>query len=260
MKDDKRCRVARRKGRHRLQHTILRTRRLGRIPSQEMITSLFRRQLRNGRKDTIGIASEHDDVLRLTLDMARDTRVGNKFDRISTTRVLRDRHVVIVWVPVCRIEHDVFENRSKPNRVVDFGLLLRGEVNRLGIASSFNVEHASVGPDVLVVSNQLTRWVSREGRLARSGKTKEERDVSLFDTNVCRRMKRELTKLDGLEIMHDGEDTFLHLTCIFRTENDHFHTLEIDFDGRGRGHSGREAVCGELTGVVDDEIGLSEVL
>ena len=59
---------------------------------------------------------------------------------------------------------------------------------------------------------------------------------------------------------HDGEDTLLHLTGVLSTEDDHLHPLEVDLDrGSGR-HALREAVRRELAGVVDDEVGLAEVL
>lgn len=70
-------------------------------------------------------------------------------------------------------------------------------------------------------------------------------------------METELAKLDGLDIMHEREDTLLHLSGVFGSEDDHLHPLEVDLDGRGRGHSGREAVGWELAGVVDCEVGLS---
>lgn len=72
-------------------------------------------------------------------------------------------------------------------------------------------------------------------------------------------MQRELLELDGLEVVHDTEDTLLHLSGVFRSENDHLHTLEVDLNRGRRGHTGGESVGGELTSIVDDEIGLSEV-
>ena len=59
---------------------------------------------------------------------------------------------------------------------------------------------------------------------------------------------------------HDGEDTLLHLTGILRSEDDHFHPLEVNFDRGRRGHALREPVRRELARVVDDEVRLPEVL
>lgn len=72
-------------------------------------------------------------------------------------------------------------------------------------------------------------------------------------------MKRKLAELDGLEIVHDREDTLLHLTGILGTEDDHLHSLEVDPDGGGGSHTGGESVGRELTSIVDDEIGLAEI-
>ena len=59
---------------------------------------------------------------------------------------------------------------------------------------------------------------------------------------------------------HDREDTLLHLTRVLRAEDDHLHALEVDLDGGRAAHALGEAVGGELTGVVDDEVGLAKVL
>lgn len=72
-------------------------------------------------------------------------------------------------------------------------------------------------------------------------------------------MQRQLTELDGLEVVHDGKDTLLHFTGVLGTQDDHFHSLEVDFDRSGRGHTGGESVGRELTGVVDDKVGFTVV-
>jgi len=59
--------------------------------------------------------------------------------------------------------------------------------------------------------------------------------------------------------VHDREDTLLHLSCVFGTEDDHFHSLEIDLDGGSGCHTGSESIGGELTGIVNDEIGFTKV-
>jgi hypothetical protein len=58
---------------------------------------------------------------------------------------------------------------------------------------------------------------------------------------------------------HDGKDTLLHFSRVFRSENDHFHTLEVDLDGRRTAHTLGKAVRRELASVVDDKIGLAKV-
>ena len=59
--------------------------------------------------------------------------------------------------------------------------------------------------------------------------------------------------------MHDGEDALLHFSCVLGTKDDHLHPLEVDLDGRGGAHALGESVGGELSGIVNDEIGFTEV-
>ena len=72
-------------------------------------------------------------------------------------------------------------------------------------------------------------------------------------------MERELAKPHGLEVVHHAEDALLHLAGVLGAEDDHLHALEVDLDRGGGRHAGREAVRGELAGVVDDEVGFAEV-
>ena len=67
-------------------------------------------------------------------------------------------------------------------------------------------------------------------------------------------------KSEGGRTYHDGEDALLHLARVLGAKNDHLHAIEVDLDGGGRGHALREAVRRELARVVNDEVGLAEVL
>lgn len=55
--------------------------------------------------------------------------------------------------------------------------------------------------------------------------------------------------------MHDREDTLLHLSSVFSSQDDNFASLEVDLDGGGGGHTGGETIGWELTGIVDCEVG-----
>ena len=112
---------------------------------------------------------------------------------------------------------------------------------------------------MLIITNQLTVRVGREGSLSGSGETEEEGDITLLSTDVGRGMERKLAELDGLKVVHDGENTLLHLAGVLGTKDDHFHALEVDFDGRGGAHTLRESVGGELSGIVDDEVGFTKL-
>ena len=65
-------------------------------------------------------------------------------------------------------------------------------------------------------------------------------------------------KSEGGRTYHDGEDALLHLTGVLCAEDDHLHTLEVDLNGSGRRHALCKPVCGELAGIVDDELRLAK--
>ena len=62
-------------------------------------------QSTNGRKNTKGIACQHDDVGGLAVDNTRNLSVGNILNRVGATSVLSDADVVII--------------RNSGNRAVD---------------------------------------------------------------------------------------------------------------------------------------------
>jgi hypothetical protein len=104
-----------------------------------------------------------------------------------------------------------------------------------------------------------------DSRLSGTRETEEQRNLSLLSIRtgtslVSTRVQRELTKLDGHEVVHDREDSLLHFTSVFRSEDDQFISLEVERDGGGRSHTGGESIGGELTSVVDDEVWLAKVL
>jgi hypothetical protein len=107
--------------------------------------------------------------------------------------------------------------------------------------------------------NAERRGKRRDSRLARAREAEEQGDVAVVDADVGGRVEGELAELDGLEVVHDGEDALLHLAGVLCAEDDHLHALEVDLDGGGGAHALGEAVSGELAGVVDDKVGLAEL-
>ena len=225
-----------------------------------MIARLLGDELRNRGQHTIRVASEHDDVLRGAGNVARYPSIGNKLDRVRAACVLGDGDIVVVWLAICYVEDDVLEDRAEANGIVDLGLLFGGEVDALGVAPAFDVEDTRIGPYVLVVADELSSWVGREGSLAGTGETKEEGDVAPFLVDVGRGVERKLAEFDGHEVVHDGEDTLFHLSSVLGTEDNHLHALEVDLDGGGRGHTGSETVGRELAGIVNNKVGLAKLL
>jgi hypothetical protein len=110
------------------------------------------------------------------------THSGDELDRVGASGVLSDGDVVVVGLPIRRVVDDVLEDRSELDGVVDFGLLLLGQVDALGVAAALDVEDSSVGPDVLVVSDEQTFRVGREG----AGGRGERGDTSMLACWSCR--------------------------------------------------------------------------
>lgn len=147
----------------RLGDTILGTGGLGGVTGNKVVVGLGRSQLGDGRQDSESVATEHDDVVGLLVGDAGDLGVGDVFDRVGASSVFGDRDVVVVGDSVGRVVDDVLEDGTVLDGAVDLGLPLGGKVDGLGVTSSLDVEDTSVGPDVLVVTDQQTVGVSRQG-------------------------------------------------------------------------------------------------
>ena len=109
-----------------------------------MVASLLRRQLADRWEDTKSITGEHDDVLGLALDGARNASVGNEFDRVRATSVLGDADIVVVWLARTDVVDDILEDGTETDGIEDLGLFLGRKVDALGVASALNVENAVV--------------------------------------------------------------------------------------------------------------------
>ena len=114
------------------------------VTGQEMVTSLLRSQLTHRREHAERIASEHDDVLWLTLDGARNASVGNELDGVRATSILGDADIIVIGFTRSDVVDDVLEDGTETDGIVDLGLLLGGKVNALGVASTLDVENAVV--------------------------------------------------------------------------------------------------------------------
>ena len=144
---------------------------LGRKARHKVIHGGVGRQARDGRQHAKGIAGqeEHD---AWSGAHALGPRVGNVLHRVCHARVVRDRDVVVVGLAVL-VEHHVFADRAKADSVEDLGLVERVQALAFGVAATFDVEDAHVGPTVLVVADQQPRGVGRKRGLARARKAKE---------------------------------------------------------------------------------------
>jgi len=276
VENDERRAVASRESGDRLQNTIFSTRGLRGITGQEMVGSLLGGELADGREDTKGIAGQHDDVRGLAVDDARNLSIGDILDGVCASCVLGNADIVVIGRAVIGVVDDVLEDGAVADSIEDIRLLFSGEVDALGVATTFDVEYTGVRPDVLIVADKQTLGIRRQRGLAGARETEEESDVAVLDANIGGRVKGKLAELDWLEIVlaggsvrgqrkgrgaahHNGEDSLLHFSGILCAENDHFHALEVDLNRGGRAHALGEAIGGELTSIVDDEVGLAKV-
>ena len=59
-------------------------------------------------------------------------------------------------------------------RVINIWLGFLGKIDCFGVAAALDIEDAGVGPDVLVVSDELAGGVSGEGGFTGAGKAEED--------------------------------------------------------------------------------------
>ena len=187
-------------------HTLLGTGHLGGVSGNKVVHGLLGVELGDGRKDTAGIAGEEDNVLGVLVGDAGNLGVLNVLDGVGTARVLRQGVVVVVDNTGDGVEDDVLEDGAEADGAKDIRLLLGRETNALGVATTLNVEDASVAPAVLVVTNQGTLGVGRQSRLSSSRQTEEDGDIAILAL-VGRRVQGEDVVLDGHLVVEDGEDS-----------------------------------------------------
>jgi len=160
VEDNERCTVTCGEGGNGLEDTIFSSGSLRCVTGQEVVTSLFRRQPADGRKDTEGIASQHDDIGGLTIDKTRDLSVGNKLNRVGATSIFSDIDVIVVSNSRNRTVDNVLKDATKFDGVENIRLLLCREVDALGVTSALNVEDTSVRPDMFVITDEKTARIS----------------------------------------------------------------------------------------------------
>lgn len=173
VENDERRGVARRERWNRFEHTIFGTGCLRSVTSKEVVRGLLRRELRHRWQNTEGVAREHNDIARLTIDDARNASVVDVLNRICAASVFRDANVLEVGNTTHRVVHNVLQNRPETDRTVNLRLLLLRESDALSVASTLNVKYTVVTPHVLVVSNKLTARVRGKRRLTRSAQSEE---------------------------------------------------------------------------------------
>lgn len=243
-----------------LSDTLLSTSHLRGVTRDKVVHNLSVGQLRNWRQDTAGITGQQDDVGWVSVSQTWDLGGWDEVNWVGTSGVLGDGRVLVVDDLGVLVVDNVLQDGTELDRVEDLWLLLGRQVQTLGVTATLDVENTVVGPTVLVVTDQLTVRVGRQGGLTSTGQTEEQGDVTLLSSLVTRRVQGQDLVLDWHQVEHNSEDTLLHLTGVLSTQDDHLHSLEVNLDGSGGGHTLGVDVGRELASVVDGEVWLTEVL
>ena len=148
-------------------------------------------------------------------------------DRIRNTSVLRYALVGEVDLAV-GVNCYVLQQSVALDGSVDIGFAFLVEVDNLGIATTFVVEYAFVVPSVLVVADQLTLRVSRQGSLTCTGQTEEDGSVSAFHVGVGRAVHGS-DAAQRVQVVHDREDTLLHFTAVPSVQDNLFVGLQVEY-------------------------------
>jgi len=201
VEDDEGSRVAGGEGGDGLEDAVFSSGGLGGVAGKEVVGSLLRGELGDGREDTKGIASEHDDVAGLAVYETGDLSVGDELDGVGAASVFGDADIVVVGNTGDGVVDDVLEDGTEADGVEDFRLLLGRQVDRLGVASTFDVEDALIRPDVLIVTNEESVGVRGEGGLSGTRETEEKGNITSFFADVSRGVEGEGVEPDGLEVV-----------------------------------------------------------
>lgn len=249
---------ARGEGGLRLGDTVFSTGHLGGVTRDKVEHGLLGGELGDGWEDTTGIASQQDNVCGVVLGDARNLGVLNVLNGVGAASVFGQGSVIVVDNTGGGVEDNVLKNGTELDGVENIGFLLGGQTNALGVATTLDVENTLVGPAVLVITNEGTLRVSGKSGLASTRKTEEDSYITVLAL-VGGRVESQDVVLNGHLVEENSEDTLLHFTGIFGTQDDHLLFGEVDGDGCSRGHTLCEAVSRERPGVVNDIVGV-EVL
>lgn len=115
------------------------------------------------------------------------SNVRNVFKWVADTSILGETCVVVVnsarsvlvWEVLC-----VFNQSSKLNGIINVWFLFTGKAVTFSVASSFNVKHIVIGPNMLVISNKRPFGVTGQSCLTCARKTKQDSSVAI-GTNIC---------------------------------------------------------------------------
>ena len=186
-----------------------------RIARQEVVHRLFRGEPADRRQHAEGIRRQHHDVGRVPAH-PRHVDIAEKMQRVGGAGVFGQRAVVEIGYPGVGVDDHVFQQRAEAEAgVVDLGLGLGREVDRLGVAPALEIEHAVIGPAMLVVADQNAGGIGRERRLAGPREAEEDCRVAA-GPDIGRAVHRQHA-LAGQDVVEHREDGLLDLAGVVRS-------------------------------------------
>ena len=147
-------------------------------------------------------------------------------DGIAYASVLGDALVGEVNLAVLVNRH-VLEKSVALDGTVDVRLVLLGEVDDLGIAAAFEVEHAFIVPTMLVVANEQTLRVGRKSSLACAGEAEEDSGVLALHIRIGGAVHAG-DALQGQVVVLHGEHTLLHFAAVPCVDDDLLASLGVE--------------------------------
>src|SRR5450830_2125810 len=148
------------------------------VAGQEVVSGLFFAEDRHRWQYSGQVAGQEDHGVWLATEVFR-CAFFDQLARVGRTAVLGQAVVGVVGLFV-GVQRDVFQHGAVLDGFPDHRLVLLGQVDALGIATAFDVEHHAHAPAVFVVTDQVTAFVSRQGGLASARQTEEQGHVALF--------------------------------------------------------------------------------
>lgn len=89
------------------------------------------------------------------------------FQWVADSSVFSDGDIIVVdgsWL-VWEILN-VFNDGTELDSIIDFRFFLSTEIDALSVATTFDVEDTLVCPDVFIITNQRSVWISTESGLS----------------------------------------------------------------------------------------------
>ncbi len=161
------------------------------------------------RRETGGRTPNASAARKITFDgWPRGHRLDDIVDmrqRIGDAGVFGFAAVGIIHAAVSAHYH-VFQQRIAADGAINLRLRLRIEIDGLSVAAAFEVKHAVIVPTVLIIADQLTMRIGRQGGFPGPGEAEEQRHVPCFAT-VGRAVHRRDAFLRQ-QVVHDENSPF----------------------------------------------------